>query len=84
MLDWSNDQETFQLDLHSKGPVYISSTRCKIGSNCPSRTVAFEIYDTVRKARLNLVNWYLKGVDAGELDLTLLLFKRGDWFHVGG
>jgi hypothetical protein len=67
-----------------KGPVYVSSTRRKIGFDCSSRTVAYKIYDTDRKARLNLVNWYLQGGDAGEINLTLVLFNDGDWFHVGG
>lgn len=56
----------------------------KIGFDCSSRTVAYKIYDKDRKARLNLVNWYLQGVDTGELDLTLVLFNGGDCFHVGG
>jgi len=46
--------------------------------------VAYKIYDTDRKARLNLVNWYLLGVDARELDLTLVLFNGEDCFYVGG
>ena len=66
----------------AKGPIYVSSTRCKIGFDCSSRTVAYETYDTVCKARLNLVNRYLQGVDDEELDLALVLFNGGDWFHV--
>jgi len=77
-------KKTYSSSCITKGPVQVSSTRCKIGSECSSRTVAYKIYDTDSKARLNLVNWYLQGVDAGELDLTLVLLNGGDWFHVGG
>jgi len=74
----------FSSNCTAKCSVYISRTKCKIGFGCTSRIVACKIYDTDRKAKLNLVNWYLQGVDVGELDLTLVLFNGGDWFRVGG
>jgi hypothetical protein len=77
-------KKIFSSTCIAKGPVYVSSTMCQIGFYCFSRTVAYEIYDADRKANLNLMNLYLQGVDAGELELTLVLFNSGDWFHVGG
>jgi len=46
--------------------------------------VVHKFYDAARDVRLNRVNWYVEGVQAGEFEPTLLFFSDEARLHLIG
>jgi len=69
-VEWRHLQEIIFLELRRNGFVPASSSRSatKLLHSHPYWTeVVHKLYDAARGVKLNRVNWYVEGVQAGEM-----------------